>query len=329
MTAPKPSAFMSMALTLSAHTLSLVGLAVSSLALPSLAAQNLADQNLAAQNITAQHVVSLNAESPRLSWVPVGTKQALICPLAQLSECLLALPSAARAQLPASPQQLSETLGQRVAMVMPLMDARSSGIVITNVNAPSERPSVNIDAVTYELKLIDQPTLTLWHELGHLENIALQGEVLPSQLTPYQHEWLADIYLIWQIAKVHGDFRLAWQQYHRRNLGAFTYPQQLSHWSVPMMLQVLTHYEVATVAGFSRYRDFVADFYPSAVQLPPPLLAEYASLMQRTFAGGAQQALPQYLYWRKAELGGYLQPTLIELMGAAKANEWLAQHSML
>ncbi|MGL5359851.1 MAG: hypothetical protein ACRDBI_09080, partial [Shewanella sp.] len=179
------------------------------------------------------------------------------------------------------------------------------------------------------LNLAEQPTLTLWHELGHLENLALQGEVLPAKLTPYQHEWLADVYLIWRIAKERGDFQLAWQQYHRRNLAALTQPQQLSHWSVPMMRQVLTDYGPTRVASFDYYRDFLADFYPKATQLAPPVLAEYAGLMQRTFAGGAQQALPQYLFWRKAELGRYLQPTFNELMGEAKATHLLGQHAML
>jgi len=153
--------------------------------------------------------------------------------------------------------------------------------------------------------------------------------VLPIQLSAYQHEWLADIYLVWRIARERGDFALAWQQYHRRNLDALTSPQYLSHWSSPMMIQVLRHYEVAQVARFTDYRDFLADFYPKAKQLEPRLLGEYSSLMQRTFGASVLQPLPEYLFWRKADLGHYLQPTFVLLMGEEKAHNWLVQNSML
>ncbi|MGL5047374.1 MAG: hypothetical protein ACRC6S_07390, partial [Shewanella sp.] len=231
--------------------------------------------------------------------------------------------------LPTTLDQFKLDLGQRSAMVMPVQDRRIAGLVLVNEQLTPQVQLATVDRVTYQLPLLEQPQLTLWHELGHLENVALQGTVLPTQLSEYQHEWLADIYLVWRIARERGDLALAWQQYHRRNLEALTAPQHLSHWSSPMLMQVLNRYDAVQVARFTDYRDFLMDFYPNVTQLEPRLLGEYSSLMQRTFGASVMQPLPKYLFWRKADLGRYLQPTLVVLMGNEQAHHWLAQHSML
>jgi hypothetical protein len=232
-------------------------------------------------------------------------------------------------QLPSTLEQFKHDLGLRSAMVMPVDDSRFAGLILTNEQASPQVQFASIGQVTYRLDLNEQPQLTLWHELGHLENLALQGTVLPSHLSAYQHEWLADIYLVWRIAREKGDFALVWQQYHRRNLAALTNTQYMSHWSAPSLIQVLRHYDVAQVANFTHYREFLADFYPNIEQLTPTVLREYSSLMQRTFGASVLQPLPRYLFWRKAALGEYLKPTLVLLMGEAEARDWLVQNSML
>ncbi|QYJ72281.1 hypothetical protein K0H59_04275 [Shewanella sp. FJAT-51649] len=264
-----------------------------------------------------------------LTWVPIGDKQALICPLAQLSQCLASFPTQVREQLPHSEAQFQTELGLRSAMVLPVENSYFSGLILVNERETPEFQLLNIDGTTYQYDLKEQALLTLWHELGHLENLALQGSLLPKELTAYQHEWLADLYLVWRVAKAKDNLDLAWQQYHRRNLAALTSSQYMSHWTSPMMIQVLKKYQVGQIAHYSQYRDFVADFYPKIIQIDPQILREYSSLMQRTFGETVLQPLPAYLSWRKPDLGRYLTPTLTLLMGEAKAHDWLVQNSML
>lgn len=264
-----------------------------------------------------------------LTWVPVADKQALICHLAQLSQCLAVLPSAVRQQLPRNEALFKKAIGLRSAMVLPVKDSHFSGLILVNEQDTPEIQLANIDGITYQLDLKEQAQLTFWHELGHLENLALQGSLLPAELTPYQHEWLADLYLIWRIANAKDNLDLAWQQYHRRNLAALTSMKYMSHWTSPMMMQVLSKYQIAQITQYGHYRDFLADFYPKMVQIEPQVLREYSSLMQRTFGETVLQPLPEYLYWRKPDLGRYLAPTLILLMGEQKAHDWLVQNTML
>ncbi|MCL1090680.1 hypothetical protein L2744_13975 [Shewanella profunda] len=264
-----------------------------------------------------------------LSWVPIADKQALICPLSELTECLETLSTSVRTQLPSTLEQFKRDIGFRSAMVMPVDDSHLSGLILINKQETPQVQFVNIDSMTYQLELLEQPQLTLWHELGHLENIALQGTVLPNNLSAYQQECLADIYLIWRIARESNDFNLAWQQYHRRNLAALTSVHNMSHWSAPMMIQVLNKYNAIQIGQYSRYQDFLADFYPKIEQLEPSVLQEYSSLIQRTFGASVLQPLPKYLFWRKSKLGLYLKPTFVLLMGEEKAHDWLVQNSML
>lgn len=273
-------------------------------------------------------ILAVLALASQLTWTPIADKRALLCPLSQLNQCLAALPTQVLAQLPAA-EQVKQDIGWRSAMVLPVEDPAIAGVIITSANNTPQTQQITLDNHTYQFPLIEQTQLTLWHELGHLENIALQGSILPAQLTSYQHEWLADTYLIWRVAHEKSDLTLAWQQYHRRNLAALTNSAHMSHWSAPMMIQVLDLYEPSQIVKFAHYRDFLADFYPKAQQPTDYLLTEYSSLMQRTFGASVTQPLPKYLFWRKSALGAYLKPTLVFLMGEAGAKNWLIQNSML
>lgn len=273
-------------------------------------------------------IFTVLALASQLTWTPIADKRALLCPLSQLNQCLAALPPQVLAQLPAT-EQVKQDIGWRSAMVLPVEDPAIAGLVIISADNTPQIQQISIDNHIYQLPLMEQAQLTLWHELGHLENIALQGSILPVFLTSYQHEWLADIYLIWRVAHEKSDLTLAWQQYHRRNLAALTNESDMSHWSVPMMIQMLNRYDLLQMAKFTHYRDFLADFYPKVRQPSPYLLTEYSSLMQRTFGASVLQTLPKYLFWRKSALGEYLKPTLVFLMGEVNAENWLIQNSML
>ncbi|GIU50333.1 hypothetical protein TUM4438_35930 [Shewanella sairae] len=261
-------------------------------------------------------------------WADIGPKKALVCELSELDACLIQLPSLARAQLPRSPHRFKSLLGQRGAMVLPLKDVNIAGLVITDfVNLPA-RQTINWGVGHFSLILNQQAQVTYWHELGHLfavEALAKQNKRLTS---PYQHEWMADVYLVWRIAHETNSLALAWQQYHRRNLAVMADSEFMSHWSVPVLAQMLERYTAAELQQFSSFNDFWQDFSASLVLHDNDSLNEFSSLMQRTFGAGTVQPLPGYMYWRKPKLGQYLKPTLEHIMGAAEAQRWLTSQQM-
>ncbi|WP_244623405.1 hypothetical protein [Shewanella salipaludis] len=263
-----------------------------------------------------------------LYWTQVGSAQALVCPVSLLSLCLEELSPEVRRQLPDSESKILGAMGLRSAMVMPTSDAECAGLVLVNDNGDRTSLSVNLGGEGYSLPLTRQHELTLWHELGHLQNLALRGTVLPLELRPYQHEWLADIYLVWRSVHETGSLDLAWQQYHRRNLAVLADVTNMSHWSPPVLRQLLEKYDAGQLMGFGHYADFLKASYPLLRQYDADALGEFSSLIQRTFGPGAVQDLPRYIFWRKARLGYYLQPTLRALMGPNAADAWLTQAAM-
>ncbi|MCL1051771.1 hypothetical protein L2755_19380 [Shewanella abyssi] len=260
-------------------------------------------------------------------WDDIGAKKALVCELKQLEYCLSQLPLLAREQLP-NTQVIQVSLGARAAIVLPLKHAKVAGVLVTDFSKLPHKRSVNWGSGHFSLSLHRQKELTYWHELGHLQAIEALNEMNTEITTPFQHEWLADLYLIWRIAKETNSLSLAWQQYHRRNIDVMANVEFMSHWSVPVMSQVLTRYTAKELASFNSFKAFWSDVRPH-IEIPnADSLAEFSSLIQRTFGAGSVQSLPGYMYWRKPALGHYLKPTLIKLMGQADATQWLAEHSM-
>ncbi|WP_119968011.1 hypothetical protein [Shewanella japonica] len=251
-------------------------------------------------------------------------KQALICPIAHYVSCIKQLPARVSAQLPLR-QSVSQSLGLKTAMVMPVVDQVIAGIVVINDKLPVVNQSVALNGQAYQFNLEQQTQLTLWHELGHLENISLQESHSLQPLTPYQHEWLADYYLAWRLAHESGSVSLIWQQLHRRNIAVMNTTGNIGHWSSPQLLWLLNRYEVDDIIAFEQYADFIADAYPHAPQINDTEMDEISSLMQRTFGRGAVQALPHYMFWQQQRLIEVLHPTLVHLMGAELANAWLIQ----
>ncbi|WP_211239187.1 hypothetical protein [Shewanella fidelis] len=261
-------------------------------------------------------------------WTDIASKQALVCPLKQLPLCLAQLPRSANKLLPLPAEYYSELLGRRGAMVLPVHHGDVAGIILTDFNQLPSQQTINWGVGHFSLPLKQQAILTYWHELGHLyaiDALSAQGEVIQSQ---YQHEWLADLYLLWRIAIETNSLELAWQQYHRRNIAMMNDSEFMSHWSVPILAQVFELYSLEQLRDFSSFNLFYADVSKRLTLHDQDSLDEFSSLSQRTFGAGTVQPLPGYMYWRKPKLGQYLKPTLIALMGQDEATKWLAQQQM-
>ncbi|HSG62300.1 MAG TPA: hypothetical protein VLA24_12800, partial [Pseudomonadales bacterium] len=228
-----------------------------------------------------------------LFWTDIGSKQALVCELSQLSYCLSLIPASVRQQFPESEQQIRQVMGQRSAMVMSASAATFAGLVLVNSKVTQTSSQVNLAAGSFKLALQRQDDMSLWHEMGHLENIALQGRGLPIELSPFQHEWLADVYVLWRSVHETQGLDLAWQQYHKRNVDVMNDIVNMSHWSPPLLIQVLNVCSGSRVLELTEYRDFVQWIYPKLHQYSDDELKEYGSLLQRTFGSSVLQPLPK------------------------------------
>ncbi|MGI2260739.1 hypothetical protein [Shewanella sp. GXUN23E] len=291
--------------------------------------------------------------------------RALVCELDTLTSCLAQLPASARVLL-LSPNEIRHALGGRNAMALPMpmalpesptkatsplarqratqidndpqpagvpairasQGADIAGVVVLDKGSGPEFIQTILDGRAVHLDLVDQQQLSLWHELGHL---AISRLDYGHHYSPNQHESLADLYMLWLSARLDGDFRFGWQQYHRRNLALINDRIHLSHWSVPVLYRAMSLLSVAQLASFTDFAGIV-----SALALEPggagwlneDDLAEYASLVQRVFGQGVVQPLPGYLYWRRPQLGIWMGPTLTHLLGDERAARLMAGHAL-
>lgn len=264
-----------------------------------------------------------------LFWTDIGSKQALVCHVSVLQTCLNQLSPHVRQQLPNTQADFRHELGRRGAMVLAVDDEDISGLVLL---APSHLPEsvvVDLSGNIYSFDLAQQKQMTLWHELGHLEAKRLVEQGMFKPLSEFQHEWLADSYLIWRSAKERKSLDLAWQQYHRRNLDVIKDVSFMSHWSVPMLDQILQRYSLEELNKFDKFGDLIADLLPHLTFLNQDELNEFSSLIHRTFSPQAFMNLPNYMYWRKPALRKYFEPTLVSLLGGEGAQQWLQEQSLL
>ncbi|WP_394203286.1 hypothetical protein [Shewanella waksmanii] len=259
-------------------------------------------------------------------WTPLSQGQALVCSITALEQCIAQVPKHVAHKVPNTLSQAQQALGGRGALVYPFDDASIEGLVLLSESAIPTQVSAYWNEQTYSLPLKQQYELTLWHELGHIEIGKLQPQQAPW--SAYQHEWLADVYLVWRLALERRDEALAWQQYHRRNLALMTDVAAMSHWSSPILWQLFQRYTWSELGEFSDFQSLFNDFYPHCHQYSKDELAEYASLVGRTFGRGRTFSLPNYMFWRRPALGQYLQPTLSTMMGERVANDWLLEHQM-
>lgn len=264
-----------------------------------------------------------------LLWADIGSKQALVCDMESFQSCLHQLPSSVRHQLPANVSEFNQILGQRGAMVMAVEDSTIAGVILLSPENLPGSLSVNLSGSIVSLNLENQQEITLWHEMGHLEANILQNSGLIDELTPYMHEWLADCYLAWRVAQEKRNLGLIWQQYNRRNIDVMQSVDNMSHWTVPVLSQLLSRYSLQELMAFETFSDLMSDLLPQLELPDPDSLAEFSSLVHRTFSTEVLQPLPNYMFWRKPALGHYLEPTLTKLLGEQAAEHWLIEQKML
>ncbi len=272
---------------------------------------------------------ALHHPSIPLSQTQLQAPQALVCHLQQLEACLDQLPAKARQQLPYTAGLLRE-MGQRGAMAKPINDGNIKGLILIDTDNIPQSSSVLIEGRVYSFPLQNSLEMTLIHELGHLaidsSNSAYLSQV---KLTTYQHEWLADFYLFWSLAKQGQPIERAWQQFHRRNISVFESVDAMSHWSSPMLIQLLETYSWQTLGEFDSFDTLIDDIYPQLKQYNQDELNEYASLIQHLFSRGIQQSLPNYMFWRRTDMGHYIKPTIELLLGSDAGKLWLSDHKLL
>ncbi|MEC4727458.1 hypothetical protein HWQ46_18090 [Shewanella sp. D64] len=257
----------------------------------------------------------------------VDAKQVVLCETSLLNHCLQTLSLSVRGQLPDSDAELKQLLGQRGAMVLPLRDENVAGVILLARKQIPDSLSIDLSGSLYSFTLSEQLAVTLWHEIGHLEAINLLELGVFDTLSPYRHEWIADCYLTWRSAKEGKGLDLAWQQYHRRNLNMMQSAENISHWTVPVMAQVLEQYDAEQLAHFNSFSDFIQDALPRLFEEEQDTLAEFASLFHRTFDTQVMQLLPDYMFWRKPVLAQLLEPTLVKLLGEPAAREWMQKQN--
>lgn len=282
-------------------------------------------------NLHAEQLVHIAQQQPISSvdtpseWVNIFNKQALICPLANIDSCLKELPRALQRQIGLSALNIRQSMGYKSAMVLAVNHPTIAGVIAIQAEREPKQQTGSLGLETFSIELVNQAQLSLWHEIGHLHNIALQGQELPSNLTDYQHEWLADVYLFWHLAQTQ-QLNLAWQQLHRRNLAIIHDSDNLSHWSAPQLQYLLQVNEQKLLSSNMPYNEFIGHIYPLLPNFSTRDISEFSSLIQRTFGAGVVQPLPNYMFWRQPGLAKILQPTLDFLMGKPAAQKWLSQY---
>ncbi|RYV00528.1 hypothetical protein SOPP22_17070 [Shewanella sp. OPT22] len=252
-------------------------------------------------------------------WVDINSKRALVCDINQIQHCLKALPQSALDHLPPKLHRYREMMGLRHAMVIPLQAPKTSGLILIN---PSETPTEAFAIVRnkpLKLHLNQQRQLSLWHEEGHLFNNDLPQRFRPKN--QFQHEWQADLYLLWRSVKETQRTDLAWQQFHRRNIDVINDPINLNHWSSPILLQVLSQYSAQHINSFKSYSEFIHAVHPHVHELEGDDKQETYNLIRFLFDDNSTRDLPNYLYWRRPKLAQFLYPTFDYLLGQNKANE--------
>ncbi|WP_394131821.1 hypothetical protein [Shewanella maritima] len=257
-------------------------------------------------------------------WVAVKHQQALLCAVQQLNDCISQLPFSLQQLASLQPDVIKNQLGMKTAMVLSINHENVAGIVVYSDHQHNAVQTATVANEVYKLELKQQLLLSIWHELGHLHNISMQGSLLSDTLTQYEHEWLADIYVYWLVAQSQVEMKLIWQQFHRRNLAVMDNRRNLQHWSSPYLLPLLNEQTFMLAKSTHEYSRFLQLVLADMPKWQQKDIDEMASLLKQTFDSGVTQHLPHYLFWRQAELSDILQPTLQIVMGEEYAKAWLS-----
>ena len=258
-------------------------------------------------------------------WVDIGVKQAIVCDINQIQACLKQLDKRSLQRLPVKIKRYREMMGLRHAMVIPINDTSTAGLILIN---PRETPTETFAIVrntALKLPLFQQRQLSLWHEQGHLINRPLFASLNQPHISGYQHEWLADLYLLWKSVQATKSTNLAWQQLHRRNIDIINNPINLNHWSSPFLLQVLQKLSTEQILSFSTYNEFFKKIVPKLKPLERDQQTEIHNLVRFLFDNSSTRDLPNYLYWRRPKLTMYLQPTFVHILGNKQAAQLMSK----
>ncbi|NKF50736.1 hypothetical protein G3R49_09155 [Shewanella sp. WXL01] len=262
------------------------------------------------------------------SWLDIDAHKVLLCSALTLTECFAQSPALSQSALFSS-ASVKRQLGLKHAMVLHLGQSDLLGVIIYNLQAPQLSAIGVVDLIPYHIPLEQQTKLSIIHELGHLQNILLQDTLFSERLSRYQHEWLADMYLFWHMARDQAGRDLIWQQLHRRNLAMMSDSSRISHWSAPQLQYLLQTYSPQILQSFTGYASFATDALAQIPNWNDDELAEFTSLVQRTFGNDVIQILPRYMFWRQEQLIHTLTPTLVKLMGKHKTQLWLSRQFVM
>ena len=244
--------------------------------------------------LAAALLLSQLSLSHGVAWVASHTKPALVCEVNYLQPCQQLIDS-----------DLHSLLGYRAAMAIPLTHPSYAGVVLLNKIAMPTEQSAYWYLNSISLTLDKQKQLSLWHELGHLHQ-SLSNTVL----TDYQHEVYADLYMIWRIALSQQDFKLAWQQYHRRNIAMLDDPDNISHWTVPAIALMFERYSPIALAQIMDFNQIWQQLLPQIETLTPERLDNYQRLFKQQYHASHNRQIPCYLQSLQQSLTLYLQPTM-------------------
>lgn len=264
-----------------------------------------------------------------LFWSDVGDRQALVCPPEQYTQCLAAIPAQYQRRFPAKLSTVQWQLGLRAAMAMPTDGEQFAGIILWAPDRLNHSISALWNDTVYQLPLAQQAELTLWHELGHLviTHLQYQGQ-LPNNLTPLEHEWLADCYMLWRSVQETGELVLARQQLDRRNMAVFADIENFSHWTALYLAPQLANVDVQQLQH-SRFAAWLLPMFRATKRYNADELQEFSGLLQRLFGMGRWQSLPDYMSWRRPTLGQVIGDTLRRVMGDSAAERWMTEQNLL
>ncbi|RLV61718.1 hypothetical protein D5018_00955 [Parashewanella curva] len=254
-------------------------------------------------------------------WVNIEDKQALICNINRLSECIQQLPTSV--QQTVSSQNIAHNMAFRDAMVISFKDKTLSGVIFLNPKATASEVYSFIEGSKVQLKLKQPLQLSLWHEQGHLQNNQIIAPLLKRPLTKSEHESFADLYTVWESVNKTKSLELAWQQYHRRNLNVINQESDYSHWSVPLLYYVLEHYNAEDILAFPSYTEFASDLLIHYSPLSQDERREFRSLIKHLFHSHSTFNQRRYLSWRREKFSAYLAPTLDALLDKKQARTLL------
>lgn len=210
------------------------------------------------------------------------------CDIDGLERCVSELPAKTQQQLAAAfavPKlQLPDTLAKQVqgqgAVALLFAD---SGMVLTDRQRIEQHHSVIWQHKVVELPSQHSVESALIHEQGHLLRLDTPAHLEAKHwVAGWEQELIADLYLLWRIAREQQGLEPAWRLYQLRNLNVMQLAPDWQHWSVPGLHFWLSQPERLRASATQPFNDFLLE-----TQIDTTLLADFRLLAQRQFQGGS------------------------------------------